>query len=49
MELDELVFKVNSTQVKDANDLIKELGLNIQALDKKVVESQKKQAQVGSP
>ena len=45
MELDELVFKVNSTQIKDANDLIKELGLNIQALDKKVVESQKKQAQ----
>lgn len=45
MQLDELVFAVDSTQLEKANKLMQELGISIQALDKKVVDSAKKQAQ----
>lgn len=35
MQLDELVFAVDSTQLEKANKLMQELGISIQALDKK--------------
>ena len=44
VNLDELVFKVDATEVERANRLIVELGDSIQALDKKVINSANKQS-----
>ena len=48
VNLDELVFKVDATEVERANRLIVELGDSIQALDKKVINSANKQSMAGA-
>lgn len=46
MNLDELVFKVDTTEVEKADRLMKELGVTIETVGAKIINSQNKQSQV---
>ena len=46
MQLDDLVFKVNTTDIERANKLMQELGASIQTLDKKIADTSNKQSLV---